>query len=67
MRELELMKDKLKFQEKLAEKELLGSSANVIDNLTDKFKNLAFDLGTYLIMQLIPSFRKKRSSEKTEK
>ncbi len=62
MRELEFMQEKLKFHEKLAEKELVSSSANVLDNLTDKVKDLAFDMGTNLTMQIISSIRKKRKS-----
>ncbi len=63
MRELELMQEKLKFQEKLYEKELISSSSNVLDNLTDKIKDLAYDLGTHLTMQIISSFRKKKSKD----
>ena len=61
MRELELMQEKLKFQEKLTEKELVGSSANVLDNFTDKIKDLTYDLGTNLIMQIISLFRKRKN------
>ncbi len=62
MRDLEFMQEKLKFQEKLAEKELVGSSAKVLDNLTDKVKDLTFNLGTNLITQIISLIRKKRKS-----
>lgn len=63
MRELELMRDKLKFQEKFVEKELIKSSANVLNNLTDKIKDLAFDLGTNLTSQIIDFFRKRKSAK----
>jgi len=63
MRELELMKDKLKFKEELVEKELINSSANVLDNLTDKVKDLAFDLGTHFAMQIVSFFRRKKSAD----
>ncbi|QGY42300.1 hypothetical protein GM418_01090 [Maribellus comscasis] len=63
MRELVLMQEKLKFQEKFVEKELVESSANILDNLSDKIKDLAYDLGTNLTMQIISSFRKRKSSK----
>ncbi|MBN2891335.1 MAG: hypothetical protein JXL97_05675 [Bacteroidales bacterium] len=62
MRELELLQNNLKFKEQLAEKELAGSSAKILDNLTGKIKDLAFDLGTHLTMEIISLFRKSRSA-----
>ncbi len=53
MRELNLMKQKLEYQEKLYEKELTASTADVIDNLADKLRDVAFDLGSRLILRLL--------------
>ena len=63
MKELELMRDKLKFQEKFIEKELIKSSANVLDNLSNKIKDLAFDFGTNLTSQIITFFRTRKSAK----
>ena len=63
MRELELLEEKLKFQEKYAEKELVDSSANILDNLTHKLKDIVFDFGIDLAMQIISSFRKSKSTQ----
>ncbi|MBN1986009.1 MAG: hypothetical protein JW761_06865 [Prolixibacteraceae bacterium] len=62
MRELQLLQNNLKFKEQLAEKELAGSSAKILDNLTGKLKDLAFDLGTHLTMEIIALFRKSKSA-----
>lgn len=53
MRELNLMKQKLEYQEKLYEKELTASTADVVDNLADKLRDVAFDLGSRLILRLL--------------
>lgn len=67
MRELSLMKQKLQIKEELYEKELAGSTAEVIDNLTDKFRDLAFEFGMRLTSQLVTNFfRRKRKNRKKE-
>jgi hypothetical protein len=53
MRELQLMKQKLEYQERLYEKEIAGSTADIVDNFTDKLRDLAFQFGSHLILQLI--------------
>jgi hypothetical protein len=53
MRELNLMKQKLEYQEKLYEKELTISATEVVDNLTLKLRDAAFDMSVRLILQLI--------------
>jgi hypothetical protein len=71
LRELHLMKEKLEYQERLYEKEMAASTADIIDNLTDKLRDMAFDVGTRLVVQLITSWRKheprddKEEEEKT--
>lgn len=59
MRELQLMKQKLEYQEKLYEKEIVGSTADIVDNLTDKIRDWAFQFGTHLILQLIHGKKRK--------
>ena len=53
MRELNLMKQKLKYQARLYEKEMTGSVADVVDDMTDKLRDLAFEVGSRLIIRLI--------------
>jgi hypothetical protein len=59
MRELQLMKQKLEYQERLYEKEIAGSADDIVDNLTDKLRDLAFQFGAHLILRLIHGKRKK--------
>jgi hypothetical protein len=58
MRELQLMKQKLEYQERLYEKEIARSTADIVDNLTDKLRDLAFQFGTHLVLRLIHRKRK---------
>jgi len=67
MRELNLMREKLKYKQLLYEKEMVGNSAEIIDNVTDKLKEAAFDLGTRLIFLLISPSKKKRAAEDKDK
>ncbi len=66
MRELSLMREKLKYQEQLYEKEMVASTAGIVDNLTGKLRDLAFDFGTRLVIQLISSHRKHEKEESAE-
>jgi len=68
MRELRLMKQKLQIKEELYEKELVGSTAEVLDNLTDKLRDLAFEFGMRLTTQLVTSIlhRKRKRKAKEE-
>lgn len=61
MRELKLVKQKLKIKQMLYEKDLSGSSWAIMDNLSDRLRDLAFDFGSRLVSQLISGFRKRRS------
>jgi hypothetical protein len=60
MRELHLMKQRLGYQERLYEKEISGSTADIVDNLTDKLRDLVFQFGSHLILQLIYGKNKKQ-------
>lgn len=53
MRELQLMRQKLQYQERLYEKEIAGAASDVVDNLTGKLRDLAFDVGSRLILRII--------------
>jgi hypothetical protein len=66
MRELTLMKQKLNYQQKLYEKEINASTADLIDNLTDKLKEAAFDIASRLLIQIIKSKRKAHRENKSE-
>ncbi len=63
MRELYLMKEKLEYQEKLYEKEIASSTADIIDNLTDKLRDMAFELGARLMLKLITRDRKHEKND----
>ena len=58
MRELELLKENLKYRLSISEKNLLGSSVGIIDNVTDGLKDWAFEFGTSLVMNFIRRSRK---------
>lgn len=57
MRELQLVKQKLQYQEQLMEKEIIGTSTEIIEHFSEKLKDFAFELSMRLILQL---FRKKQ-------
>ena len=63
MRELHLMREKLEYQEKLLEKEMIDSTADLIEHFSDKLRDMAFDLGTRLVFRLIASKRKHQAPE----
>ncbi len=57
IQELRLVKQKLKYKQKLYEKDFLDISESVIDNLTLKIRDIAFQLGSKLMFEL---FKKKK-------
>jgi hypothetical protein len=67
MRELNLMKQKLEYQEQLYEKEITISAAEVVDNMALKLRDVAFDLSARLILQLINPERKHYNSNNKSK
>ena len=67
MRELDLMREKLEYQELFYEKELIGNSAGIINNVTDKLKDAAVDFATRLLLQIILPSKKKRSGKEKDK
>lgn len=56
--ELKLVRQKLKFKEMLYQKDLSGATTAIVDNLTGRLRDLAFDLGATIVTQLISGFRK---------
>jgi len=59
--EIKLMKHKLKLQEHLSERDLSSSASAIVENLTDRIKDLAFDLGSRIVLQIFSGFRKRDS------
>ncbi len=67
MRELKLMKKQLQYKEQLYEKELIGSSANVFENVSDSIRDFAFEFGMRLATRLITGYwRHKGKNDKEE-
>ena len=65
MRELELMKKNIEYQQLISEKKLLGSTANIVDDVTDGLKSWAFELGTSLALKLIYGSKNEEEEETT--
>ncbi|MFW6246271.1 MAG: hypothetical protein ACOC13_02350, partial [Tangfeifania sp.] len=56
MRELKLMKKQLQYKEQLYEKEMIGSSASVFENLGDSIRDFAFEFGMKLATRLVTGY-----------
>lgn len=56
MRELKLIKKQLQYKEQLYEKELIGSSANIFENLGDSLRDFAFEFGMKLATRLVTGY-----------
>lgn len=67
MRELSMLKKQLKYQEELYEKQIAGSTADIVENLTDKLRDIAMDMGTRIIVDLITGRRHHKRRHKKEK
>lgn len=61
--DLKLYKQKLRYKELLLEKELIGSTAGVIEHFTDKVRDYAFDLGTHLVSNLFKNRKRNKSPD----
>ena len=66
MRELDLMREKLEYKQLFYEKEMVGNSAEIIDNVTDKLKDAAFNIGTRLLLMLISPSKKNRTGKEKD-
>lgn len=62
MRELELMKENLRYQQLLSEKKLINTSSAIVDTFTGEIKSWVFEWGTSLALQLIFGKKKDESS-----
>ena len=62
--ELELYKQKLKFKEKLLEREIVGNTSDLIEHFSDKLKDYAFDLGTKLVWLIFKNKKHEKNKEK---
>lgn len=60
MRELNLIKENLEYQQDRYEKKIFKKSAKIIDNLADYVKDIAFGLGTSMVLKLISGFNKRK-------
>ncbi|SHJ29577.1 hypothetical protein SAMN05444280_11594 [Tangfeifania diversioriginum] len=67
MRELGMLKKQLKYQEELYEKQIVGSTADIVENSTDKLRDIAMDMGTRIIVDLITGRRHHKRRHKKEK
>ena len=65
-RELQMLRHKLKYEEKILEREISDASADLIADLNWKVKGLTFDIGSRLVVQLIQSFWNSRKSKKKQ-
>ena len=67
MRELQLTRQKLQYQEQLYEKEIAGAASDVVDDLAGKLRDLAFEVGTRLVLKIIhPGHKHKEAEEQQE-
>lgn len=53
MRELSFYKQNLKYKAKIYEKEVAGISEDIVDNFTDKLKDLTFNVSSRLIARFL--------------
>jgi len=63
LRELDLMKVNLQYQELNHKKAITESSAKIVDNVTGTLRNLAFDVGTAIAIRLISGFTKRKKTD----
>ena len=61
-----MLRHKLKYEEKILEREISDASADLIADLNWKVKGLTFDIGSRLVVQLIQSFWNSRKSKKKQ-
>ena len=66
MRELKMMKKQLQYKEQLFEKEMVGSSAGVLENLGDQLRDFAFEFGMRLATRFITGHWKHKHDKDDE-
>lgn len=60
IRELELMRQKLRIQEQLEERSLAGTSSKLLDNLTDTLKDIAIAAGISFAVKMVTLFLRRK-------
>lgn len=63
IRELELMEQKLRMKQELDEKKLTESSSRLLENLTGTLRDITFEAGTAIALNLYKYIRKTRNKE----
>ena len=63
LRELRMMKKQLQYKEQLFEKEMVGSSAGVIENLGDQLRDFAFEFGMKLATRLVTGYWRHKNDD----
>lgn len=58
-----MLRHKLKYEEKILEREISDASADLVADLNWKVRGLTFDIGSRVIMQLIQSLWKSKKSK----
>lgn len=66
MRELKMMKKQIRYKEKLYEKELIGSSADVFENLSYMLRDFAFEFGMKLASRLVTGYWRHKDKDDEE-
>lgn len=64
--DLKLMKARLKYREKLQERDFADSATSIIDYANTSMRNLAFDIGTEFVMRLFSFFTKEKDPDKED-
>jgi len=62
-RELQMIRHRMRYEEKILEKEFSDISADLVSDLNWTAKSLTFDLGSKLVLFLIETLRKSRKSK----
>jgi hypothetical protein len=60
IRELSLYRQNLEFQEKVLEQKVVGISADLADNFTDKLRDFTFNITSRLITQMFSRKKAKK-------
>jgi len=58
-----MLRHKLKYEEKILEREMSEASADVVSDLNWKARNLTFDIGSRLVLLLIQTLKNSKKSK----
>ncbi len=62
-RELQMLRHKLKYENKILERDFSNVSADLLADFNWKLRGLTFDIGSRLVLELIRSFRKSKKNK----